>query len=84
LQISSEKCAFPMKNVYFQQIFGSFVKSIFFGENQQFVCNGICDFLSLEYECTQSSQTMVFCLETFCQYLKKKYGKSLEDFVYLV
>lgn len=82
--ISSEKRAFPVKHVYFQQIFGSFVKLIFFGENQQFVCNGICDFWSLEYKCTKSSWTMVFCLETFCHYLKKKHGKSLEDFVYIV
>lgn len=82
---------FLQKNVLFQwnmcifsNFFGSLVESTFFGENQQFVCNGICDFWSLEYKCTQSSWTMVFCLETFCHYLKKKHGKILEDFVYIV
>jgi hypothetical protein len=45
LQISSEKRSFPVKHVYFQQIFCSFVNSIFLGENQQYICNGICDFL---------------------------------------
>jgi hypothetical protein len=54
LRISSEKRAFPVKHVYFQQIFGSFVKTIFLGENQQFVCNGICDSWSLEYKCTRT------------------------------
>ncbi len=43
-------------------------------------CNGICDFLSLEYKCRKSSWTMLISLETFCGYLKKKTWEKFGGF----